>query len=237
MTTKPSPAEFAAHFDELVRTMPPIATLRHDTPENHEWLGLAAHLVQETDGARGLVFRMEMAKLYSGYNRMPGDTEKLLVSMVQQCKMEWRFKSSGSLAVAFEPRRPFDYFDEVRKHIESATTEVFFIDPYMDADFVSRYMPFVKPGVAVRLLGSNKIMALKAAVEMYSAQTGTSIALRHSMFHDRYLIIDGRECYQSSGSFNHGAATSASLLVQIVDAFDSIKSMYEARWAAGTVHL
>lgn len=237
MTTKPSPAEFAAHFDALVRTMPPIATLSHDTPENHEWLGLAAHLVQETDNTRGLLFRMEMKKLYSGFNRMPGETEKLLVSMVQQCKMEWRFKSSGPLAVAFEPRRPFDFFDEVRRYVESATTEVFFIDPYMDAEFVSRYLPFVKPGVTVRLLGSNKIMALKAAVEMYSAQTGTTIALRHSMFHDRYLIIDGRECYQSSGSFNHGAATAASLLVQIVDAFDSIHSMYEARWAAGTVHL
>lgn len=237
MTIKPSPAEFAAHFDALVRTMPPIATLRHDTPENHEWLGLAAYLVQETDSARGISFRMEITRLYSGFNRMPGETEKLLVSMVQQCKMEWRFKSSGPLAVAFEPRRPFDYFDEVRKYVESATTEVFFIDPYMDAEFVSRYLPFVKPGVTIRLLGSNKIMALKAAVEMYSAQSGATIALRHSMFHDRYLIIDGRECYQSSGSFNHGAATAASLLVQIVDAFDSIRSMYEARWAAGTVHI
>ena len=237
MTTRLSPAEFAAHFDALVRSMPPIATLRNDSQENHEWLGLAAHLVQQTDNIRGLTFRMEMARLYNGLNRMPGDTEKLLVSMVQQCKMEWRFKSSGPLAVAFEPCRPFDYFDEVRKYIESASTEVFFIDPYMDAEFVSRYLPFVKPGVAVRILGSNRIMALKAAVEMYSAQSGTAIALRHSMFHDRYLFIDKLECYQSSGSFNHGAATSASLLVQIVDAFETIQSIYEARWAAGTVHL
>jgi hypothetical protein len=237
MTTILSPAEFAAHFDALVRTMPPIATLRHDTQENHEWLGLAAHLVQETDGARGILFRIEMAKLYSGSSRMPGETEQLLVSMVQQCKMAWRFKSSGPLAVAFEPRRPFDYFDEVRKYVESATTEVFFIDPYMDADFVSRYLPFVKAGVAVRLLGSNKIMALKAAVDMYSAQTGTTIALRHSQFHDRYVIIDRLECYQSSGSFNHGAATAASLLVQIVDAFESIQTIYETRWADGTVYL
>lgn len=216
--------------------MPPIATLRQDSQENHEWLGLAAHLVQETNSVRGMSFRMEMANLYGGLSRMPGQTEKLLVSMVQQCKMEWRFKSSGPLAVAFEPRRPFDYFDEVRRYVESAATEVFFIDPYMDAEFVSRYLPFVKPGVAVRLLGSNRIMALKAAVEMYSAQSGTTISLRHSLFHDRYLIIDRRECYQSSGSFNHGAATAASLLVQIVDAFESIQSIYEARWAAGTVH-
>lgn len=237
MTTKLSPAELAAHFDALVRTMPPINTLRHDTQENHEWLGLAAHLVQETDRMRGISFRMEMAKLYTISNRMPGETEQLLVSMVHQCKMEWRFKSSGPLAIAFEPRRPFDYFDEVRKCVESAASEVFFIDPYMDTDFVLRYMPFVKPGVAVRLLGSNKIMALKAAVEMYSAQNGAGISLRHSLFHDRYLIIDRRECYQSSGSFNHGAATAASLLVQIVDAFESIQSTYEARWAAGTVHL
>jgi len=237
MTITPLPAEFAAHFDALVRAMPPIATLRHDNPENHEWLGLAAHLVQETDSSRGILFRIEMAKLYSGSNRMPGETERLLVSMVQQCKMTWRFRSAGPLAVAFEPRRPFDYFDEVRKYIESATTEVFFIDPYMDAAFVSRYLPFVKPGVKVRLLGSNKIMALKAAAEMYSEQANVTIGLRHSKFHDRYLIIDRLECYQSSGSFNHGGGKAASLLVQIVDAFESIQSIYEARWAAGTVYL
>jgi hypothetical protein len=37
----------------------------------------------------------------------------------------------------------FDYFDGIRKQIELAKTELFFVDPYLDSDFVSRYLPQV----------------------------------------------------------------------------------------------
>jgi hypothetical protein len=39
----------------------------------------------------------------------------------------------------------FDYFDEIRKIIELAKQDLFFIDPYLDSEFVSRYLSHVDP--------------------------------------------------------------------------------------------
>jgi hypothetical protein len=46
----------------------------------------------------------------------------------------------------------FDYFDEIRKIIQLAKRDLLFVDPYLDADFVSRSLPHVGSGVAIRLL-------------------------------------------------------------------------------------
>ena len=75
----------------------------------------------------------------------------------------------GSVVVA--EGRVFEYFDELRKVIETARDDVFFIDPYLDADFVSRYLPYVAEGVSIRLLGGPKKRAtLLPAVDSFAQQ-------------------------------------------------------------------
>ena len=41
---------------------------------------------------------------------------------------------------------------ELRKIIESARDDALFVAPYLDADFITQYMPSVAKGVTVRLL-------------------------------------------------------------------------------------
>ena len=60
----------------------------------------------------------------------------------------------GSVVVA--EGRVFEYFDELRKVIETARTEVFFVDPYLDADFVSRYLPYVAEGYLFASLAARR---------------------------------------------------------------------------------
>ena len=75
----------------------------------------------------------------------------------------------------------FEYFDELRKVIETARTDVFFVDPYLDAEFVSRYLPYVAEGVSIRLLGGPKKRAtLLPAVDSFAQQSGRPVAVRVS---------------------------------------------------------
>ena len=46
----------------------------------------------------------------------------------------------GPLSVAVTHGAVFDYFDEVRKALGAAQIELFFVDPYLDSEFVSRYL-------------------------------------------------------------------------------------------------
>ena len=54
-------------------------------------------------------------------------------------------------------KRPFEYFNEVRTIIEGAKVDLFFVDPYLDAEFADRYLPQVSSGVLIRLLARERV--------------------------------------------------------------------------------
>ena len=66
-------------------------------------------------------------------------------------------KTVGPVSTAIGAGGVYDYFDEVRKFIESASVDLLFVDPYLDAEFVSRYLPHVETGVAIHLLTSKGV--------------------------------------------------------------------------------
>lgn len=111
------------------------------------------------------------------------------------------------MSVVVQQGQVFDYFDEVRKVIEPARSDLFFVDPYLDADFVGRYLPHVVTEAKIRLLGGPKKMAtLLPAVETYARQSAAAIQVRTSKdIHDRYVFVDGASCYLSGASFKDGA--------------------------------
>ena len=151
---------------------------------------------------------------------------------LHQAQNELRLQTAGPLSVGIETGRVFEYFDELRKIIESARSDLLFVDPYMDAGFVSQYLPLVPVGTAVRLLARHGVASLKPAVAAFVTQFGHTVAIRTaSGFHDRYLFVDAQSCYQSGASFKDGAKKAPTVLTQITDAFTAMQSTYEALWA------
>ena len=135
--------------------------------------------------------------------------------------------------VAIGSVEPFEYFDELRKIIETARQDVFFVDPFLDSDFVSRYLRHVVAGVTIRLLTRKHLGTLIPAVELFASQTGLRIEVRSiNGLHDRHLFIDRKECHQSRASFKDGAMKAPTTLTQIVDAFAAVFKTYEDMWNA-----
>jgi hypothetical protein len=127
-------------------------------------------------------------------------------------------------------------YDGIRKIVELAKQGVLFVDPYLDAEFVSRYLPHVADGVSIRLLAREKLATLLPAVDTFVQQTGKKIEVRSATnFHDRYLLIDGVSCYQSGASFKDGAKSAPTTLTQIVDAFAAVSKTYEDLWQKARV--
>jgi uncharacterized protein YjiS (DUF1127 family) len=97
---------------------------------------------------------------------------------------------------------------------------VLFIDPYIDATFVTRYLPQVPQAVGVRLLTAERqAAALRQSLNLYQQQHGTVAELRvvpDRSLHDRHLIIDRRDVYQSGASFKDGARNAPTSINQIV---------------------
>lgn len=234
--TSPSPEQLALEIEDLIRTMPGPRDFSVNMDNCIPWLGRASAAMRAWDAAQSLVHFEPLVRTASnGGNFDFSALRRNLLVQLHQAQSDLRLSTTGPLSVGIDSGRVFDYFDEVRKLIESAKVDLLFVDPYLDAEFVSRYLPHVPDGTAIRLLARERMASLKPAVVALSTQTNKVIEVRSAPgFHDRYVLVDGMACYQSGASFKDGAKKTPTTLTQITDAFAVVQSTYESLWAQGT---
>jgi hypothetical protein len=229
-------ADLLAEIEDVLRSMPPRATLRHQTDENLGWLGRATAVISLWNLIQGGAARAHVAQFHD-VMAIPSNKGYLgLMSLLHEARSDLRMRTLGPTNIAVGRGLVFHYFDEIRKLIEPAQKDVLFVDPYLDADFVSAYLPHVKAGVSIRLLAREKVSTLLPAVKMFVQQTAANIEVRSaSKFHDRYIFVDGTTCFQSGASFKDGGRVSPTTITEITDAFSAVCRTYEDLWKLGKV--
>jgi predicted nucleotide-binding protein len=82
--TSPHTSLVRAELEEVLRTTPPLATRRHDTPENHAWLGRAANVIERWDSGRRSAFA-ELNRQFHGRNAHEANDafEQIMVLLLQ----------------------------------------------------------------------------------------------------------------------------------------------------------
>ena len=113
--------------------------LRFGHPPDEEilsWVGRAVAAIQRWDRVYRSSCTVIVGKLHSSTQSDQALPE--LRILLHQARADLRMEV-GQLSVVVQAGQVFDYFDELRKVIETARKEVFFVDPYLDAEFVSRY--------------------------------------------------------------------------------------------------
>jgi hypothetical protein len=223
----------------VLRTMPPVHTFGDNKPEHFAWLGRASAVVHAWDETKAtLRFDSQIAKMNSRLVIEVETGARAVLTILHQLRNDLLLRLQKPLSLNVGTGAVFDYFDEIRKVIETAKVDLLFIDPYLDAEFVSRYLPHVSSGVTVRLLAREKISSLLPAVELLQKQSGFEIEIRSAgSFHDRYVIVDRTACYQSGSSFKDGAKKAPTTVTQIIDAFPAVLATYEDIWNKGTSKL
>ena len=234
------PEQLLLEVQDVIRSMPSPNDFATNANQSITWLGRASAVMSNWDMPRStLYFEPEVRR----YTNLLANKERVnfepfrnsLLMHLHQAENDLRLRTSGPLSVGIGTGRVFEYFDEIRKLIESARVDLLFVDPYIDAEFVSRYLPLVPDGTAVRILARERLSALKPAVSAFTAQSGRSVEVRTiGGFHDRYLFVDGQACYQSGASFKDGAKKAPTVLTQITDAISAVTTTYEQLWASAT---
>ena len=236
--------ELLVEVEDLLKSSPPQSAFTQQ--ENEEvlgWLGRTGAILEKWDSIKGIFASGHIkALLAAGTMRgisPPGPAYRELRTLLFQAQHDIRMKTVGPRTVAIPEGMRFDYFDEIRKITEMARDDILFVDPYLDAEFVSRYLRPITSGVAVRLLTSKKLSSLLPAVETLVAQSGLSVEVRSatSGLHDRFVFVDKARCYQSGASFKDGAKLSQTTLTQITDAFETMFQNYQRMWCEAKVEL
>ena len=230
--------ERLAELEDLLRTMPPKETRRHETPDNLSWLGRATAIIGEWDLPSLILARSHISKFQGAFAQDSSRGFRELVILLNKARADLRMKTVGPTNVAISSGMVFDYFDEIRKVIEEANSDILFVDPYLDSEFVSRYLSHIKTGVQIRLLAREKIQTLLPAAKMFVNQNQVRLEIRSAPnFHDRFVFIDERDCYQSGASFKDGAKKAPTTITQITDAFAAVFQIYQDIWHDANVEL
>lgn len=218
-----------AEIEDVIRTMPPRDHLHHHSDEVLIWLGRATAAVANWDELKGASFSSSVSNLHTSQAQVSYRSSISIVVLLHQARATLRLQTLGHIGQGLV----FDYFDELRKPISLAKSDVLFVDPYLDADFVSRYLPSVSGSVTIRLLGRERMKSLIPAALMFAEQNKAKVEVRSAKgFHDRFIVIDQQMCFQSGASFKDGGRTSPTTISQIIDAFPAILQTYEHIWAS-----
>jgi hypothetical protein len=228
--------QLLAEMEDLLRNVPAVLDILGGKENGLAWFGRLSAAIRAWDARRGMdlmVVQMNLESTNSSDN-LSGYRRALV--LLNEARHSLRLATVGPLSVAVGKGQVFDYFDEVRKITELAKQDLLFVDPYLDADFVSRYIGHVSMGVTVRLLAREKLTTLLPAVDLYSKQSGLKIQVRSAPnFHDRYLFVDQNSCYQSGASFKDGAKSAPTTLTQITDAYAAMWKTYQDIWTKANV--
>jgi hypothetical protein len=242
-------------LDELVRTKPEDRLIvLNPSPENHDWVGRARALIGSWDESREMMFQRHTDSLFGPLKHDDTACGALaaIMNTIQEARNELRLITGVRVSGAFDAvgltrlcgdrhsrvrstGQPFDFYDELRKVLETAQRDVLFVDRWMGADFVASYLPHVRSGVSVRLLTRDLLEKLTASVAVFVVQTPLQIAIRTSKnFHGRFLCIDGARAFLVDASFKDAAKSAPAALIELTDTAAPSINQYEAVWASGT---
>ena len=144
--------------------------------------------------------------------RIEANEQRQLKLEDAQARNEERFKLilDAMQNKEFPPQKVFydgqiyDAFEQTKKFVRMAKTELVVIDPYF-ADSVLPLIAQKRQGVAVMVVKNARNKLLHAAdVAAFNAQYGNTLSVKTSdKFHDRFLIIDKTVLIHVGASLNH----------------------------------
>ena len=156
--------------------------------------------------------RRTLASLAPLLSRIEATERRQLKQEDAQARNEERFKLilDAMQDKKFPPQKVFfdgqiyDAFDQMKKFVRMAKTELIVIDPYFD-DSVLPLIAQKRPGVSVLVVKNNRKNLLHAIdVARFNAQYGNSLTVKESTrFHDRFLVIDKLTLIHVGASLNH----------------------------------
>ena len=162
-----TPEQLLGEVEDLLRTMPSRVVFIQSPADVVEWSGRASAVMELVGHTLSVQFFSAMQGV-NGSRYIQDASLVVIPRLLHQARFTMRMKTVGPISTAVGAGHVFDYFDEVRQIIEGATGDLLFVDPFLDAEFVARYLPHVKEGVVIRLLTRKGVDKLLPAVDVFS---------------------------------------------------------------------
>jgi hypothetical protein len=131
----------------------------------------------------------------------------------------------------YQPGEQYEFYRDVTACLKLARTEVFVIDPYLDAEIFDVYANAITRAVRLRLLSANVPVSVQTLAQKYAARG--NLAFRSSAsIHDRVMFADNR-VWVSGQSFKDAAQKKPTYIVEHDE--PSMRRVYEPIWDSASI--
>lgn len=218
----------------LASSVPEFATYSPTSRTHLEWLGKASALITAWNRYEAISFKSSAESL--SIELMRDSNVGRLMSTLYRVIAELELEVQSHPAQAFGPGAVYDFFKSFRELLQSATTTLLVVDPFLDEQVFDAYLSVLNPSVTVRLLAREHAAALKPAVAAFIAQHKRAVEVRKSKrLHDRIVFIDDRSCWVLGQSIKDAAANKPTYLAPLPQDVAILKKQdYEDIWNAAT---
>lgn len=235
MTEYMTPHVLLEKLKALLQSIPPLEGRGSYSNEQYSWLGQASAIMYEWDPIQSLSFKVSVDCLIKNIDR--SGNLGILVSFIHDVIARVENSLPQEAGQAFGPGAVYDFFKALNELVATARSELWVVDPYLDAEVFDGYMQSLNSGVSARLLTAKYLSNVKVAAEKYQAQFGSAIEVRSSNgIHDRIIFVDQEQCWVLGASIKDAALKKPTYLAPISAdvAMEKIK-LYEAIWASSKV--
>src|SRR5437667_2756796 len=116
MIPKLTNEQLLGEIEELLRTIPSGSSFGTYGTESLSWLGRATAVIEAWDALKGTIFRIAVQNFNQ---RQTTDNLADIITTLHQARQDLRMKTVGPVNVAIGSGKAYDYFDEVRKILET----------------------------------------------------------------------------------------------------------------------
>lgn len=117
--------------------------------------------------------------------------------------------------------------------MSQAQKEILVIDPYIDEDLLDMFAG-LDPSVKIRVLMEHLKGNFTLALCKLQQQRGGIEVRCSTQFHDRFIVVDGKACYQLGGSINHAGAKATVIGTKSDAIRDRVIAEGEKAWSSAT---
>jgi hypothetical protein len=235
------PETLYRQLGRLIETVPDFLPFGDLTAEQQRWLGRARALIRETNDIALTAGFTHVIGQFHGPQR--ADMLPMLMQNLFDALAVAELKAPPSAQGAFIPaKNSFDAFAAINKILQSATSDVLIVDPYLDATFLTEFGGSIPESISLRLLSDQVTVkpSLAPAARAWADQHGVTRPLKvrssnPKELHDRLIIIDKTIAYSLTQSFKDFAKRSPAEIVRTDDTAELKISAYEEVWARSVI--
>jgi hypothetical protein len=234
------PESLYRQLGRLLETMPDFYSGAGWTTDVHKWVARADALVMASGDTRD---QIEWRAATSALELQPHTSISQMIRILHRVLAAAELKAPASAQGAFIPvGNSFDAFAALAKLLQTATRDVFIVDPYMDETVLTEFGTAVPAGVMLRLLSDradHKPTLSPAAtkwVAQYARQRPLAVRLAPpKALHDRAIFIDSTSAWLLTQSLKDFAKRSPAEIVRANDTATLKIDAYEAMWNVAAV--